>query len=68
VATKEKLSALRSRSHWRIRRQRVQRDIEDAKRLHDQVSIPAQKDIKRYIGILNKALAWLQKMEESTPS
>lgn len=65
-ANKE-LSALRSKVHWRNRKERVEREIKDKERLHDQLSIAGRKELKRYIGILKQEHAWLKKMEEATP-
>jgi hypothetical protein len=62
MTTKDELKHLRTTAHWRARIVRVQRELDDKKRLRDKISIPAKRDLDRYIDHLKKTLAWLQKM------
>jgi hypothetical protein len=62
MTAREELKRLRTAANWQLRIRRVQRELDDAKRLRAKVSIPARTDVDRYIGHLKKTLAWLQKM------
>jgi hypothetical protein len=62
MTARDELKHLRTKANWQLRIRRVQKDLDDAKRLRDEVSIPARKDVDRYIGHIEKTLAWLQKM------
>jgi hypothetical protein len=62
MTARDELKHLRTKANWQLRIGRVQKELDDAKRLRDKVSIPARTDIDRYISLLKKSLAWLQKM------
>jgi hypothetical protein len=60
------LSQLRTKAHWRARRERVEKEIADKKRVQAQLGYQAKRDLGRYITLQEKTLEWLQKMESST--
>jgi|HubBroStandDraft_4_1064222.scaffolds.fasta_scaffold817997_1 hypothetical protein len=60
------LKQLRTRAHWRARRQRVEKEIADKKQLQAQVGRQAKKELETYIVLLKNTLYWLKKTESST--
>jgi hypothetical protein len=66
MAAQRKLKQIRPSAHWRARRLRVQRELENATRLRERVSHPARKDITSYLDLLRRTISWLEKMEHSS--
>jgi hypothetical protein len=60
------LNQLRTKAHWRTRRQRAEKEIADKKKLQAQVGHQAKRELERYIALLKKTLDWLKMMERST--
>ena len=62
MSAEDELRRLRTQAHWRVRLERTQQELDEAKQLSERLSTPAKKDFDRYLALLKDELAWLNKM------
>jgi hypothetical protein len=66
MPTEKTLSEIRTKAHWRARKERVQKEIAAKKKLQTQLGYQARRDLERYIVLQEKTLEWLEKIERSS--
>jgi hypothetical protein len=62
MTARGELRHIRKPARWREQLERAQRELKRAEQLREKVSIPARRDLNRYIKQIKLTIGWLERL------